>query len=433
MKFPERFKVSTTTTGTGTLTLGSAATGYQGTSALTDGETYEYTLLDANGTAWEVGLGTYTASGTTLARTTIYSSSNSNNAISLSAGTHTVIVGPTGKRAQDTFDLIASLGANGETSITGAATATLNAAHVCSGTSADYDLTMPTGAANDFIGVRMSSALTKLVTLAAGIAEAGDAGNRMSGWWFTGLTTANTNSWVLYWGIVGTTVTIYKDSACTQSVASGTVASGVANLTPTNSSGIYGKVSVTGSGDDAASSANTLTFTNLIDGCTGRVMWAGENALLRSDGTHWYKVAGKSIPFLADVAIADKTLNTGQVKLDTTWTTNTDNSGAMVDTTNKKVTIKRAGSYACICAIQWRNVPATNNAAAYWVKNGGLSSTVYASGYAYATTGQYPSAIGASIAAFVAGDYLEPYSEQYFGASTVCRTLNLQVMESASW
>lgn len=243
---------------------------------------------------------------------------------------------------------LAALGASGETAVTTGATATVNTAHKCSGTSADYDLTMPTGASGDLIGVRMEPELTKLVTLAAGITEAGDAGNRMSGWWFTGLTTANTNSWVLYWGIVGTTVTIYEDSACTQSVASGTVASGVANLTPTNSSGIYGKVSVTGSGDDAASSANTLTFTNLIDGCTGRVMWAGENALLRSDGTHWYKVAGKSIPLTAKLTRStDLTGINASTWFQVALTTQSLGNATMFDAGNSRAKIIRTGNYIC--------------------------------------------------------------------------------------
>ena len=75
----DRVKETTTTTGTGTLTLAGAATGFQSFSVIGNGNTTYYTITD--GTDWEVGIGTYTSSGTTLSRDTILESSNSGNAV----------------------------------------------------------------------------------------------------------------------------------------------------------------------------------------------------------------------------------------------------------------------------------------------------------------------------------------------------------------
>ena len=97
----DRVKESSTTSGTGTLTLAGAVTGFQAFSAaLSNGDTTYYAIAELSTGAWEVGLGTYTTSGTTLARTTILDSSNSGSAISLSgAGADVFITQPADKAA----------------------------------------------------------------------------------------------------------------------------------------------------------------------------------------------------------------------------------------------------------------------------------------------------------------------------------------------
>lgn len=86
----DRVQETTTTTGTGTLTLAGAVTGYQSFAAIGNGNTTYYCITD--GTNWETGLGTYTSSGTTLARTTVLESSNSNSLVNFPAGSKNVFV-----------------------------------------------------------------------------------------------------------------------------------------------------------------------------------------------------------------------------------------------------------------------------------------------------------------------------------------------------
>ena len=88
----DRVQETTTTTGTGTVTLAGAVTGFQSFSVVGDGNTTFYTIADQSGSNWEVGIGTYTASGTTLSRTTVLSSSNSGSLVNFGAGTKAVFV-----------------------------------------------------------------------------------------------------------------------------------------------------------------------------------------------------------------------------------------------------------------------------------------------------------------------------------------------------
>ena len=87
----DRVKETTTTTGTGAITLGGAATGFRAfSSVLANADTTFYTI--SGGSEGEVGLGTYATSGNTLTRTTVYASSNAGSAVNFSAGTKDVFI-----------------------------------------------------------------------------------------------------------------------------------------------------------------------------------------------------------------------------------------------------------------------------------------------------------------------------------------------------
>jgi hypothetical protein len=95
----DRVKETTTTTGTGAITLGGAMLGFRAFSSVCSvGDTCYYALqgVDANGNptaVWEVGVGTYSAAST-LTRTTVLASSNSNAAVTLAGTTQVWIDQP---------------------------------------------------------------------------------------------------------------------------------------------------------------------------------------------------------------------------------------------------------------------------------------------------------------------------------------------------
>lgn len=88
----DRVRETSTTTGTGTFTLAGAISGYQSFSVVGNGNTTYYCIANQAASEWEVGIGTYTSSGTTLARTTVLASSNAGSAVNFSAGTKDVFV-----------------------------------------------------------------------------------------------------------------------------------------------------------------------------------------------------------------------------------------------------------------------------------------------------------------------------------------------------
>ena len=90
----DRVKQTSTTAGTGTFTLSGASAGFQTFAVIGDGNTTFYCIAGQTTSDWEVGIGTYTSSGTTLARTTVLANSAATqpSALDFTAGTKDVFV-----------------------------------------------------------------------------------------------------------------------------------------------------------------------------------------------------------------------------------------------------------------------------------------------------------------------------------------------------
>jgi hypothetical protein len=88
----DRVKETTIVVGTGAATLLGSSIGFQPFSVVGNGNTTYYCISDQFGSNWEVGIGTYSSSGNTLARTTVLASSNSGALVTFTAGIKDVFV-----------------------------------------------------------------------------------------------------------------------------------------------------------------------------------------------------------------------------------------------------------------------------------------------------------------------------------------------------
>jgi len=116
----DRVLETSTTTGTGTIALGGAPSSFQTFSAGIGGtNTTYYAIVNTAANEWEVGLGTLNSNATQLTRTTVYSSSNSNNLVNFSAGTKNVFSDyPASKSVNLDTNGLLTIGTNPGTSFT---------------------------------------------------------------------------------------------------------------------------------------------------------------------------------------------------------------------------------------------------------------------------------------------------------------------------
>lgn len=94
LKTNDRVKETASFSGTTSpITLLGAATNFLAfTTVLANGASTYYCIEDTTNNQWEIGIGIFTTSGTTLTRATILASSNSNSIVSFTAGTKNVFM-----------------------------------------------------------------------------------------------------------------------------------------------------------------------------------------------------------------------------------------------------------------------------------------------------------------------------------------------------
>ena len=258
----DRARETTTTTGTGTYTLAGAVAGYESFAGVGDGNTTYYACTD--GTDWEVGVGTYTASGTTLARTTILESSNADAAVNWSAGTKTIFITQPSEKAvylDESGNLIAA---------NGSALTNLNASNLASGTVDDARL--PGTISSDITGNAATATALETARTIGGVSFDGTANINLPGVNTSGTQDTSGNAATATALATGRTIGMTGDVVWTSSSFDGTGnVTGTATIQPnsvalgTDTTGNYvaaGTVSGVGLSGSASSEGATFTVTS---------------------------------------------------------------------------------------------------------------------------------------------------------------------------
>ena len=260
-----RAKMSTSTTGTGTITLGSAETGYQSfaDAGVADGDVIRYVIED--GDAWEIGSGTYTATGTTLTRT-VDESSNSDAALNLTGSAVVFITAA----AEDVFqgELFAE-SYDGTTTAPNATGTNAFAIGVQSTSSATNSVAIGTGAYvthQGGVGLGYSPTVTANYGAAIGANSAG-AGAKVSGAGGVALGGSNTQGSEAFSAVIDNTTTSYGATGAysmamgyrSKSTAQGAVAFGFEATGSANYSVALGRSNASGADGFAAGIANSST------------------------------------------------------------------------------------------------------------------------------------------------------------------------------
>lgn len=155
----DRVKETSTTAGTGTITLAGAASGFQSFAAIGNGNSTYYVIADPATGDWEVGIGTYTASGTTLSRTTVLSSSNAGSLVTFTSNIKDVFVSyPSSRAVYQNEGGTATV--QNEFSTLNATTANITTANITAGTVSTTPASANDLANKAYVDTMVSSGLT---------------------------------------------------------------------------------------------------------------------------------------------------------------------------------------------------------------------------------------------------------------------------------
>lgn len=146
--------------------------------------------------------------------------------------------------------------------------------------------------------------------------------------------------------------------------------------------------------------------TETIDGALTRIMWAGESAYLISDGSNWFKIAGKTIPTIGRLIATGSQTPTRSTFVNLTLpSAQIDNTGLLCDTSAYKITVKRPGYYyfACGTSIITPTDFATFIIALY--KNATSTYRVFRNGISTSGSNTF-SGVGSQVLNLAAGDYI---------------------------
>ena len=293
----DRVQETTTTIGTGTITLAGAVSGFQSFATIGDANTTYYCVT--SGADWEVGIGTYTSAGTTLARTTILASSAAGAAISLAGTSNVFCVYPASKAVYEdasgniagypfTAGTINSTTIGASSASTGAFT-TLSASSTVSGTGFSTYLASPPA-----IGGTAAAAGTFTTIVASTSASVGSAAPAGSNFYNNKTLTGSTNPYSNR--TVATVQTDATGTARGYTTSIGVVAahptlSGLQHFlatqasfnasTVTNQIGYYANTSLVGAATNYAFSADDLSAT------TGTAYGFYSNVNTSGTGTVW--------------------------------------------------------------------------------------------------------------------------------------------------
>jgi hypothetical protein len=270
----DRVKETTTTTGTGTVTLLGASAGYQSFSAVGNANTTYYTIAGQTTSEWEVGIGTYTSVGTTLSRTTVLSSSNGGSLVTFSSGTKDVFVTYPSSRsiyadgavltATNSSVLPVSGGGTGVTTSTGSGSTVLSTSPTlvtpALGTPSALVGTNITGTATAFT----ASNVTTNANLTGGVTSVGNAATVVTNANLTGDVTSVGNATTLTNApVIAKVLTGYVSGAGTVA-ATDSILQAIQKLNGNNATNANLTGPITSTGNATAIAAQTGTGTTFV-------------------------------------------------------------------------------------------------------------------------------------------------------------------------